>query len=52
MEIDVDGYSDQTNETTAKNKSFKKARCHCNGKVTVMYLSISNCFIFCFTLIV
>ena len=27
-----------------ENKSFKKARCRCNGKVIITYLSSSKCF--------
>ena len=42
----------KTNETNTKNKSFQKARCRCNGKVIIKHLSISMCFIFCFTHIV
>ena len=38
----------KTNETVTKNKSFKKARCRCNGKVIIMYLSIFKFFIFAF----
>ena len=32
----------KTYEINPKNKSFKKARCRCNGKVIIMYLSISK----------
>ena len=28
----------KANETNTKNKSFKEARCRCNGEVIVMYL--------------
>ena len=31
----------QANEANTKNYFFKKGRCHCNGKLTIMYLSIS-----------
>ena len=40
----------KTNETNTKNKSFKKPRCLCNGKVIIMYVSISKCFIICLTI--
>lgn len=34
----------KTNEINTKNKSFKKGRCCCNGKVNITYLSIFKCF--------
>ena len=40
------------NETNTENKSFKKDKCRCNGKVIIMYLFVFKCFIFCFTHIV
>ena len=34
----------KTNETNTKKKSFKTARCCCDGKVIIMSLSISKSF--------
>ena len=39
----------KTNETNTRKKSSKKARFRCIAKVITLYLSISKCFIFCFT---
>ena len=36
----------KTKETNTKNKSFKKVRCRCNGKVIIMYLSFSSVLYF------
>ena len=36
----------KTNEINTKNKSFKKARYCCNGKVVIMYLSILKIYLF------
>ena len=33
----------QVNETNTKNYFFKKGRCYCTGKLTIMYLFISMC---------
>ena len=36
----------KTSERNTKNKSFKKARCSCNGKIIIMYLAIPKCSYF------
>ena len=36
----------KTNEKNTENKSVKKAKYLCNGKVLIMNLSISKCFIY------
>ena len=36
----------KTNEANTKNKYFKIAKCGCNGKVIITYLSLSKCFVY------